>query len=36
MSGTKAEDQPSRIASYFVFGFLIAAIIETLLANFGR
>jgi hypothetical protein len=36
MSGTKAEDYASRTATYFVFIFLIGAIVETLIANFGR
>jgi hypothetical protein len=36
MSGTKAEDYASRTATYLVFIFLIAAIVETLIANFGR
>jgi len=36
MSGTKIEDYVSRTATYFVFIFLIGAMIETLIANFGR
>jgi hypothetical protein len=36
MSGTKAEDYTSRAATYLVFIFLIAAMVETLIANFGR
>jgi len=33
MSQTKEDDFASRTATYFVFIFLIAAIIETLLAS---
>ena len=36
MSETKQDDFASRAATYFVFIFLIAAIIETALAGFGR
>ena len=35
MPEIKEDDSASRIATYFVFIFLIAAIIETLLATFG-
>lgn len=35
MPEIKEDDSASRIATYFVFIFLIAAIIETLLASFG-
>lgn len=35
MSETRDEDFVSRAATYFVFIFLIAAIVETLLATFG-
>ncbi len=35
MSETRDEDFASRAATYFVFIFLIAAIVETLLATFG-
>ena len=35
MSDTKDDDFASRAATYFVFIFLIAAIIETLLASLG-
>lgn len=36
MSETKQVDSTGRIAVYFVFIFLIAAIVETALATFGR
>jgi hypothetical protein len=36
MSETKDDDFAVRAAKYFVFIFLIAAIIETTLASFGR
>jgi len=35
MPEIKEDDSASRVATYFVFIFLIAAIIETLLASFG-
>lgn len=35
MSETGVDDFASRAATYFVFIFLIAAIVETLLASFG-
>lgn len=35
MSERKEDDFASRAATYFVFAFLIAAIIETLLASLG-
>ena len=31
----REDDFASRAATYFVFAFLIAAIVETLLASFG-
>jgi hypothetical protein len=36
MSELKEDNSPSRVATYFVFIFLIAAIIETLIAGLGR
>jgi len=36
MSDTKQDDFASRAATYFVFVFLIAAIIETMLATLLR
>lgn len=36
MSDTRDNNSESRTAIYFVFIFLIAAIIETSLATFGR
>jgi hypothetical protein len=36
MPETKDDDFGSRAATYFVFIFLIAAIVETLLASLGR
>jgi len=36
MSETKDDNFATRAASYFVFVFLVAAIIETVLANFGK
>ena len=35
LSEPKEDDFASRAATYFVFAFLIAAIIETLLASLG-
>ena len=35
MSAPKEDDFASRAATYFVFIFLIAAIVETLLASLG-
>jgi hypothetical protein len=35
MPEAKQDDFASRAATYFVFIFLIAAIVETLLATFG-
>jgi hypothetical protein len=35
MSESKEDNSASRVATYFAFIFLIAAIIETLLASFG-
>jgi hypothetical protein len=36
MAEIKEDHSPSRTATYFVFIFLVAAIIETLLASFGK
>ena len=36
MSELKEDNSASRVATYFVFIFLIAAIIETLIAGLGR
>jgi hypothetical protein len=36
MTDTKEDNSTSCVATYFVFIFLIAAIIETALASFGR
>jgi len=36
MSELKEDDFASRAATYFVFIFLIAAIVETLIASLGR
>lgn len=36
MSGTQEDQSASRTATYFVFIFLIAAIVETLIAGLGR
>jgi len=36
MSESKEDNSASRAATYFVFIFLIAAIIETLIAGLGR
>ncbi len=36
MTDTREDHSTSRTAKYFVFIFLIAAIIETALASFGR
>jgi len=36
MSEPKQDNSVSRAATYFVFIFLIAAIIETLIAGLGR
>lgn len=36
MSETQEDRSTTRVATYFVFIFLIAAIIETLLASFGK
>jgi len=36
MSETKEDNSASRAATYFVLIFLIAAIIETLIAGLGR
>jgi len=36
MSQTREDHSASRVATYFVFIFLVAAIIETLLATFGK
>jgi len=36
MSELREDNSASRVATYFVFIFLVAAIIETLLAGFGK
>jgi hypothetical protein len=36
MSESREDNSPSRVATYFVFIFLIAAIVETLIATLGR
>lgn len=36
MAEIREDHSASRVATYFVFIFLIAAIIETALASFGR
>jgi len=36
MSELKQDDSASRAATYFVFIFLVAAILETLIAGLGR
>lgn len=36
MTDTREDHSASRTATYFVFIFLIAAIMETALASFGR
>ncbi len=36
MSEVREEHSASRAATYFVFIFLVAAIVETLLAGLGR
>jgi hypothetical protein len=36
MSETHEDSSASRVATYFVFIFLVAAIIETAIATFGR
>lgn len=36
MSETKGENFAGRAATYFVFVFLIAAIVETVLANLAK
>ena len=36
MSESKEDNSASRTATYFVFIFLIAAIVETLIAGLGR
>jgi len=36
MSEIREDSSPSRVATYFVFAFLIAAIVETLIATLGR
>jgi hypothetical protein len=36
MSEIREDNSASRVATYFVFIFLIAAIVETLLATLGR
>ena len=36
MTEIREDNSASRVATYFVFIFLIAAIVETLLATLGR
>jgi len=36
MADTREDNSVSRTATYFVFIFLVAAIIETMLASLGR
>jgi hypothetical protein len=36
MTEMREDNSASRVATYFVFIFLIAAIVETLLATLGR
>jgi hypothetical protein len=36
MSEIREDHSVSRVATYFVFIFLLAAIVETLLASFGK
>jgi hypothetical protein len=36
MSEIPQDNSASRVATYFVFAFLLAAIIETLIATLGR
>jgi hypothetical protein len=36
MSDTREDHSASRVATYFVFIFLIAAIVETMTATLGR
>jgi len=36
MSEVRQENSESRVATYFVFAFLLAAILETLIATLGR
>ena len=33
---TQEDNSPSRVATYFVFAFLLAAILETMIATLGR
>jgi hypothetical protein len=36
MSETREDNSASRVATYFVFAFLLAAILETMIATLGR
>ncbi len=36
MSEIREDNSASRVATYFVFIFLVAAIVETLLASLGK
>jgi len=36
MSEVREDNSASRVATYFVFAFLLAAIVETLIATLGR
>jgi hypothetical protein len=36
MPETQEDNSPSRVATYFVFAFLLAAILETMIATLGR
>jgi hypothetical protein len=36
MSEIREDNSASRVATYFVFAFLLAAILETLIATLGR
>jgi len=36
MSEVREDSSASRVATYFVFVFLVAAIVETLIATLGR
>jgi hypothetical protein len=36
MSEPREDNSTSRVATYFVFAFLLAAILETMIATLGR
>jgi hypothetical protein len=36
MPEIREDSSPSRVATYFVFAFLLAAIVETMIATLGR